>query len=89
MKYTVIYYFEGKNKEDCRQEEYRYKRFLGPEVSYTALSFEDFPPIRWLSFDSGEIWNRRDFIGSRCTIDAHENPLLHEKRAGINPQSVV
>ncbi len=42
MKYTVINHFEGKNKEECKQEEYRYKRFLGPEVTYTSMSFRDF-----------------------------------------------
>jgi hypothetical protein len=42
MKYTVINHFNGKKEEDCKQEEYRYKRFLGPEVMYTTMSFEDF-----------------------------------------------
>lgn len=42
MRYTVINHFKDKEKEACTQEEYRYKRFLGPEVIYTAMSFEDF-----------------------------------------------
>lgn len=42
MKYTVINHFKDKKEEECKQEEYRYKRFLGPTVNYTAMSFEDF-----------------------------------------------
>lgn len=42
MKYTVINHFEGKKEAECEQEQYRYRRFLGPEVNYTTSSFEDF-----------------------------------------------
>ena len=42
MKYTVINHFPGKKQDDCDREKYRYRRFLGPEVNYTAKSFEDF-----------------------------------------------
>lgn len=42
MKYTVINHFKGKSDEECEQERNRYKRFLGPEVNYTNMSFEDF-----------------------------------------------
>lgn len=42
MKYTVINHFEGKKDAECQQEQYRFKRFLGPEVNYTTSSFEDF-----------------------------------------------
>jgi hypothetical protein len=42
MRYTVINHFKDKRKEESGQEEYRFKRFLGPEVNYTTLSFEKF-----------------------------------------------
>jgi hypothetical protein len=42
IKYTVINHFKGKRKDQCKQEKYRYERFLGPEVNYTAMSFEEF-----------------------------------------------
>lgn len=42
MKYTVINHFPGKKQDDCDQEEYRYKRFLGPQIDYTKKSFTDF-----------------------------------------------
>lgn len=42
MKFTVINHFTNKNPAECQQEEYRYKRFLGSAVNYTATSFEDF-----------------------------------------------
>jgi hypothetical protein len=42
LKFTVINHYENKSLDESRQEEYRYKRFLGEAVRYTALSFEDF-----------------------------------------------
>jgi len=42
MKYTVINHFKGKKNGECKQEKYRYARFLGPEVNYTTMSFEKF-----------------------------------------------
>lgn len=42
LKFTVINQFPGKPDNVCREEEYRYKRFLGPGVDYTDMSFEEF-----------------------------------------------
>lgn len=42
LKVTVINHYPGKQAEACRQEEYRYKRFLGGKLVYTTLSFQDF-----------------------------------------------
>jgi hypothetical protein len=41
-RYTVINHFAGKEKEESEQEVLRYKRFLGPHVIYTKMSFEEF-----------------------------------------------
>jgi hypothetical protein len=42
LKVTVINQHDGKEFEVARQEEHRYKRFLGKVVDYTRLSFKDF-----------------------------------------------
>ena len=42
LKITVINHHKGKKAKDSRQEEKRYKRFLGDEVDYTDKSFENF-----------------------------------------------
>jgi hypothetical protein len=42
MKISVINHFPGKKKSFCKEEEYRFKRFLGSAVNYTKLSFEEF-----------------------------------------------
>jgi len=42
LEVTVINHCAEKKEEDARQEEKRYKRFLGERVDYTAMSFEDF-----------------------------------------------
>ena len=39
---TIVNHFSGKTANACREEEYRYKRFLGSHVNYTSLSFEEF-----------------------------------------------
>lgn len=42
LTFTVINHFPGKPETTCSEEEYRYKRFLGLDVNYTRISFEDF-----------------------------------------------
>jgi hypothetical protein len=42
LKITVINHFAGKDSEIARQEEERFKRFLGTGVNYTGESFEVF-----------------------------------------------
>jgi NAD-dependent SIR2 family protein deacetylase len=42
FKVKVINHHEDKKPEISKQEEYRYKRFLGGIVDYTSLSFKDF-----------------------------------------------
>jgi hypothetical protein len=42
LRFTVINQHTGKKADECQQEEYRYKRFLGRNVNYTGMSFEDF-----------------------------------------------
>ncbi|BDQ01552.1 SIR2 family protein [Ignavibacterium sp.] len=42
IKFTVINNHNGKKNANKREEELRYKRFLGPRVNYTDLSFEQF-----------------------------------------------
>ena len=42
LKFTVINNFPDKLKSARDDEEYRFRRFLGPKVDYTALSFEEF-----------------------------------------------
>ncbi|HXX23492.1 MAG TPA: hypothetical protein VEO19_10100 [Terriglobia bacterium] len=39
---TIVNHFPGKRESVCREEEYRYRRFLGGHVNYTNLSFEEF-----------------------------------------------
>jgi len=42
LKVTVINHYKNKNADLCKEEEYRYKRFLGDTVTYTKKSFEQF-----------------------------------------------
>jgi hypothetical protein len=42
LRFTAINQHKGKKADQCQQEEYRYKRFLGRNFNYTGLSFEDF-----------------------------------------------
>jgi len=42
LRITVINNHEGKKSEDAKEENQRFKRFLGGQVDYTGLSFEDF-----------------------------------------------
>jgi len=42
LKFTVINKSLRKPKSVRDDEEYRFKRFLGSEVNYTAVSFEEF-----------------------------------------------
>ncbi len=42
LKFTVINNFKEKLPMVRDEEEYRYKRFLGPAVNYSSLSFEQF-----------------------------------------------
>jgi hypothetical protein len=42
LKITVINHHPGKKVNEIRQEQDRYKRFLGATVNYTAKSFEKF-----------------------------------------------
>jgi hypothetical protein len=42
LRITVINHHPGKKPAEARQEQDRYKRFLGGNVNYTANSFEDF-----------------------------------------------
>jgi len=42
LRFTVINNHPGKLPIDKFQEKLRYQRFLGRNVNYTALSFEDF-----------------------------------------------
>jgi hypothetical protein len=42
LRFTVINNHHGKSPTASRDEEDRFKRFLGPNVEYTNLSFEDF-----------------------------------------------
>lgn len=42
LRFTVINNFPGKSKDACKEEKYRFKRFLGRDVLYTDLSFEQF-----------------------------------------------
>jgi hypothetical protein len=42
VKFTVINSFDGKDEDVKKEEEYRFKRFLGANVNYTNLSFKDF-----------------------------------------------
>jgi hypothetical protein len=42
QKFTVINHFPGKSDSICKEETYRYKRFLGLGVNYTEMSFEQF-----------------------------------------------
>ncbi|HEY4062809.1 MAG TPA: SIR2 family protein [Puia sp.] len=41
-KFTVINNFKGKKGEVKKEEEYRFKRFLGSNTNYTNISFEEF-----------------------------------------------
>ena len=41
-KVTVINHYKDKKADSCKQEEYRYKRFLGGTANYTDKSFEQF-----------------------------------------------
>jgi hypothetical protein len=40
--FTVINHYEGKSVKAADEEQYRYERFLGRNVTYTEISFEDF-----------------------------------------------
>lgn len=42
LRFSVINYFDGKSVDVCKEEEYRYKRFLGDAVRYRKISFEEF-----------------------------------------------
>jgi SIR2-like domain len=42
MRFTVINHYPGKRQEECDQEKYRYRRFLGANVEYKTMSFESF-----------------------------------------------
>jgi len=42
QRYTVINHFPEKPENVCRDEEARFKRFLGGNVNYTSISFEEF-----------------------------------------------
>jgi NAD-dependent SIR2 family protein deacetylase len=42
LKFTVINNYEGKPKSNIEDEKYRFTRFLGPNINYTDLSFQDF-----------------------------------------------
>jgi NAD-dependent SIR2 family protein deacetylase len=42
LKITVINHYRGKQVKAAQQEEYRYKRFLGGNVNYTNMCFQDF-----------------------------------------------
>lgn len=42
QRFTVINHYAGKPPSNCTEEEYRYRRFLGSDVNYLALSFEQF-----------------------------------------------
>jgi hypothetical protein len=42
LKVTVINHFENKEPQVSSQEELRFKRFMGGNVNYTAMSFENF-----------------------------------------------
>jgi hypothetical protein len=42
LRVTVINNFPTKKLEVANQEKYRYERFLGTSVEYTAKSFEEF-----------------------------------------------
>jgi len=42
LKVTVINHFPAKPASVCSEEESRYKRFLGADVNYTKMSFEEF-----------------------------------------------
>jgi len=42
LRFTVVNHFPGKLDIACQEEENRFKRFLGANVKYTRMSFEDF-----------------------------------------------
>ena len=42
LKVTVLNHYKDKDAKVADEEEYRYKRFLGTNVNYTNMSFEDF-----------------------------------------------
>ena len=42
LRFTVINSHKDKEPDEVAAEEKRYKRFLGPAVNYTKLSFQDF-----------------------------------------------
>jgi NAD-dependent SIR2 family protein deacetylase len=42
LRFTVVNHFPGKSSTACTEEAYRFKRFLGAAVNYTAMSFEEF-----------------------------------------------
>ncbi len=42
LKFSVINHYTGKNINNIEDEKYRYKRFLGSNVNYTKLSFQEF-----------------------------------------------
>lgn len=42
LKFSVVNHFPQKQPSQCEEEEQRFKRFLGANVDYTNMSFEDF-----------------------------------------------
>jgi NAD-dependent SIR2 family protein deacetylase len=42
LKISVINHFKGKLKSISKEEETRFNRFLGPDVNYTEMSFQEF-----------------------------------------------
>jgi hypothetical protein len=55
LRITVINYHVNKTQDEAREEEHRYKRFLGNQVEYTNLSFERFAasPLSVIHQESG------------------------------------
>jgi SIR2-like domain len=41
LKFTVLNHYKGKDPKAADEEKYRYERFLGSQVNYTNMSFED------------------------------------------------
>ncbi|MBU8911773.1 MAG: hypothetical protein KOO65_10940 [Desulfobacterales bacterium] len=42
LKFTVINHFDGKDENISKEEEYRFKRFLGCNVEFLKISFQEF-----------------------------------------------
>ena len=42
LNFTIINDYKGKKQANRDDEQYRFKRFLGPDVKYLPMSFEQF-----------------------------------------------